>query len=48
MPTRTSSTGQPVTWPIIRTPSSSSIIATTYGSSFENGGAPYWRTTVKV
>ena len=48
IPMRTFSIAQSVTLPIMRTPSSSSIIATAYGTSFLNGGWPFCRTIVKV
>ena len=48
MPMWTSSGAQPVMLVIMRGPSSSSTMATTYGASSRNGSAQFWRTTVNV
>ena len=48
MSQRTSSGAMPSMLEVIRTPSSSSTIATTYGARSLNGGRSFWWTTVKV
>src|SRR5207248_143515 len=48
MSQRTSSGATPSMFDVIRTPSSSSTIATTYGTRSLNGGRSFWCTTVNV
>src|SRR5438874_12848775 len=48
IPHRTSSSAHPSMFDVSRTPSSSSTMATTYGSRSLNGGKSFWRTIVNV